>query len=99
MLAYAVLVLISGILAITTLAGEEKAGYLLAFWIMVLLIATLAFFVIVHGGHQRLRLTMPEGLSQKYVPASTPLPSPPLKGGGGRMQAQMGDGGVTSASP
>lgn len=60
MVAYMVLALIGGILAVATIAGEERAGYLLAFWILVLLAGTLAYFIFAHGGHQRLRLKMPE---------------------------------------
>jgi hypothetical protein len=75
MIAYAVLGILGAILAASTLMGAERAGCLLAFWILMLLAATLAFFVIVHDSHRRLRLTMPEAVSLKRVPASTPSPS------------------------
>jgi hypothetical protein len=60
MIAYVVLGVVGAILAASTLMGAERAGWLLSFWILMLVAATLAFFVLVHGSHRRLRLTMPE---------------------------------------
>jgi hypothetical protein len=73
MVAYATLGLLGSILAASTLVGAERTGCLLAFWILLLLAATLAFFVLVHGSHRRLRLTMPSEVSVTRVPAPPPL--------------------------
>jgi hypothetical protein len=55
---FSALMLLSAVLAMATFARNEKIGYLVAFWILALLIAMLAIFLVVRGGHQRMRLTM-----------------------------------------
>jgi hypothetical protein len=60
MVAYTFLSLVSVALTVTTLTGLEREGYLAALWMLVLLVATLWFFILVDGSRRRLRLTMPK---------------------------------------